>query len=105
MTVKTPMDKAESWVPREDGVHTNPVGGEVGVILPALLHLTVVNSGHAWAVQARSIGFARHAITEITERTFLSTIDTGEVQFHKAMGHGMTPKQVNTFERSHLVRC
>ena len=105
MTIKTTKNKAMSWVPREGGEHTNPVGEEVGVILPALLHLTVVSSGHAWAVQARSIGFARHAITEITERTFLSTIHTLEAQFHKAMGHGMTPKQVNTFERSHLVRC
>ena len=105
MTIKTTKNKAMSWVPREGGEHTNPVGEEVGVILPALLHLTVVSSGHAWAVQARSIGFARPATTGITERTFLSTIHTLEDQFHRAMGRGMIPKPVNTFERSPLVRC
>ena len=105
MTIKTTKNKAMSWVPREGGEHTNPVGEEVGVILPALLHLTVVSSGHAWAVQARSIGFARPATTGIMERTFLSTIHTLEDQFHKAMGHGMIPKRVNTFERSPLVSC
>ncbi len=93
-----------SWVPREDGERTNPVGVEMGVIPPALLHLTAVSSGHAWDDQARSIGFTRPATTEVRGRTFLSTVHTLEDQFHRAMGHGMIPKPVNTFEKSHSVR-
>ncbi len=105
MTVKTTKGKAESWVPREGGDRTNPVGEEAEGDLPALLHLTVAISGHVWAVQVRSIGFARRATTGITERTFPSTIHMGEVRFHKAMGHGMIQKLANTFERSPSARC
>lgn len=105
MTIKTTKMKAMSWVPREGDEHTSPVGVEMVVILPALLHLTAVSSGHVWAVQARSIGFIHLATTGIRERTFLLTIHTLEDQFHRAMGHGMIPKPVNTFARSPLVRC
>ena len=105
MTIKTTKGKAVSWVPREDGGHTSPVGEEVGVILPALLHLTVVSFGHVWAVQARSIGFTHPATTGITEHTSPSTILTGKAQFHKVMGHGMIQKQANTFGRNLLGRC
>ena len=47
MTVKTTKGKAISWVHREDGGRTNPVGEEVEGVLPALLHLTAAISGHA----------------------------------------------------------
>jgi hypothetical protein len=46
MTIKTTKRKAMSWVPREGDEHTSPVGVEMVVILPALLHLTAVSSGH-----------------------------------------------------------
>lgn len=105
MTIKTTKGKAMSWVPREEGEHTNLVGEGVGGILLELLHLTAASSGPVWAVQARLIGFARPATTGITERTFLSTIHPLEDQFRKVMEHGMIPKPVNTFERSPLVRC
>ena len=105
MTVKATKGKAESWVPREDGRRTNPVGEEAEGVLPALLHPTVAISAHAWAVQARSIGFNHPATTGITERTFLSTVRMGEVRFHKAMGHGMIQKPANTFEKSPSVKC
>ena len=94
-----------SWVPREGDEHTSPVGVEMVVILPALLPLTAVSSGHVWAVQARSIGFTHPATTGTTEHTCPSTILTGKAQFHKAMGHGMIQKQANTFGRNLLGRC
>lgn len=105
MTVKTTKGKARSWVHREDGGRTNPVGEEAEGVLPALLHLTAAIFGHAWAVQARSIGFNHPATTGITERTFLSTVRMGEVRFHKAMGRGMIQKPANTFEKSPSERC
>jgi len=105
MTIKTTKMKAMSWVPREGDEHTSPVGVEMVVILPALLHLTAVSSGHAWDDQARSIGFTRPATTGITERTFLSTAHMGEALFHKAMGPGMIQKPANTFEKSPSARC
>ena len=105
MTIKTTKSKAMSWVPREDGERTNPVGEEVEGVLPALLHLTGVSSGHAWDDQVRSIGFIRPATTEVRERTFLSTVHTLEDQFRRAMGRGMIQKPVNTFEKSPSARC
>ena len=105
MTVKTTKGKAISWVHREDGGRTNPVGEEVEGVLPALLHLTAAISGHAWAVQARLIDFNHPATTGITERTFLSTTHMGEGRFHKAMGHGTIQKPANTFEKSPSVKC
>jgi hypothetical protein len=105
MTIKTTKMKAMSWVPREGDEHTSPVGVEMVVILPALLPLTAVSSGHVWAVQARSIGFIHLATTGIRERTFLSTAHMGEALFHKAMGRGMIQKPANTFEKSPSARC
>ena len=104
MTVKTTKHEALSWVHREDGARTNPVGEEVEGVLPALPHLIAAIFGHVWAVQARLIDFTRPGITGITERTFPSMI-SGKAQFRKGMGHGMIQKQANTFEKNPSARC